>query len=255
MFDLSSIRKSSPLDRAPLIVVHGQPGVGKTTLAAQADAPIFILTEDGLGINEVASFPVATGFDDVMSAIEALYGEHDFKTLVIDSLSALEPMIWDKACKVDGVSKIEDFGFGKGYQNAMVYWRELVAACRGLAMRGMTIVMIAHSQSVRIDPPDNDPYDRYDIMLHKLASAHLYQQSDVFGFAHSPTYVSTKMATKTQKEKSGKATEVGERMLRVVNSPAIAAKHRYLEADGDVRESIELNWESLRETIPFLKGE
>jgi hypothetical protein len=46
---LASLRRSSTL-QPPRILMHGVAGVGKSTFAAKADSPVFVMTEDGLGI-------------------------------------------------------------------------------------------------------------------------------------------------------------------------------------------------------------
>jgi hypothetical protein len=120
-FDLASISRNK--GKPPIVAIHGGPGIGKTTFGCCAPDPIVLRTEDGLGGMDVQSFPIATSFDDVLEAIGTLYGEeHDFKSLVIDSLDWLEPLIWDHVCNnwtdKKGVSKrltcIEDAGYGKG---------------------------------------------------------------------------------------------------------------------------------------------
>ena len=240
-FDLSSIQQGAD-PRAPLVVVHGAPEAGKTTFAAGATSPIFIRAEDGLGINDVATFPVVETIADVMSALESLYGEHPYKTVVIDSLSALEPLIWDQVAKDQGKDSIEDIGFGKGYIFAMHYWRELIKACQGLAKLGVTPLLIAHSDITKFDPPDSDPYDRYQIKLHKRAFAYLYEQADIIGFAHKPVYIKKD----DKDDKKGKAKSKGQRLLRVSESPAVIAKNRYA-----MQEEIPLNWDSLASGVPF----
>jgi len=47
-FDLKSIRKNEAIS-APRLMLYGVEGIGKSTFAAGAPNPIFILTEDGLG--------------------------------------------------------------------------------------------------------------------------------------------------------------------------------------------------------------
>lgn len=42
------VRAAHP--KPPIIVVYGVHGVGKSTFAAQAPSPVFIQTEDGLGM-------------------------------------------------------------------------------------------------------------------------------------------------------------------------------------------------------------
>ena len=71
----------------PRILIYGTEGIGKSTTASQAPKPIFIATEDGLDQIDCDSFPLARRFDEVMSALSALYTEkHDYQSVVIDSL-------------------------------------------------------------------------------------------------------------------------------------------------------------------------
>ena len=44
-FSLASLQKNSP--KPPRIIIHGDAGVGKTTFAVCAPAPVVIQTEDG----------------------------------------------------------------------------------------------------------------------------------------------------------------------------------------------------------------
>ena len=73
--------------KPPRILIHGVAGVGKTTFAAEANNPVFVQTEDGLGTIPAASFPLARTFEEVLESLASLYTEdHDFKTVVIDSV-------------------------------------------------------------------------------------------------------------------------------------------------------------------------
>lgn len=240
-FDLSAIRRGGE-ERAPMVVVHGAPEAGKTTFAAMSPAPIFIRCEDGLGINEVDTFPLVESIHDVLAALASLYGDHDYKTVVIDSLSALEPLIWQQVAKDNGVNSIESIGFGKGYIFAMDYWRDIVKACQGLAKRGITPVMIAHSDIVKFDPPDMDAYDRYQLKLHKRAAAYLYEQADIIGFAHKPVFVKKQ----DSKDDKGKAISKRKRELVISESPAIIAKNRYA-----MPETVQLEWAEMAQHVPF----
>ena len=47
---LATVTKA-PVHRAPRVLIHGQPGVGKTTFAADAPSPIFICPEDGIPVS------------------------------------------------------------------------------------------------------------------------------------------------------------------------------------------------------------
>lgn len=59
--------------------------------------------------------------------------DHQFKTVVLDSLDWLEPIICAKQIatmpfseKGREVKNIEDYGFGKGYAMALDWWRYLM---------------------------------------------------------------------------------------------------------------------------------
>ena len=120
---LSNIRMKTKL-KPPRIVLFGSSGVGKTSFAASMNKPIFICTEDGLGKIEVPHFPLAKSFEDVMENLQSLINnENDYKTLVIDSLDWLEPLVWDKACQDNNWKSIEQPGYGKGYVETLKYWR------------------------------------------------------------------------------------------------------------------------------------
>ena len=133
----------------------------------------------------MSHFPLAKSFDDVLSALAALYSEpHDFRTLVVDSVDHLEPLIHARVCKEKGFSSIEDAGYGKGYVFALDYWRQYVEGLTALRSdRGVTVIQIAHSEIRRFDLPEHEPYQRYEIKLHRTASALLQETSDVVAFA------------------------------------------------------------------------
>jgi len=69
------------------VLLYGTHGIGKSTFGSMAERPIFIQTEDGLGGIDCERFPLAEKFEDVLAAMAELYtGEHDYRTVVVDSL-------------------------------------------------------------------------------------------------------------------------------------------------------------------------
>ena len=85
---------------APLrVLCYGVEGVGKSTLGASAPAPIFLGAEDGSALLDVARFPQPRAWTDVLEAVRVLiHEEHDYRTLVIDSLDWIEPLVWAAVC-------------------------------------------------------------------------------------------------------------------------------------------------------------
>lgn len=239
---LASISKTAP--KPPIIALHGTAGIGKTTFAASAASPIFVRTEDGLGALSADAFPVASTWADVIGALGSLYQEqHDYKTVVIDSLSALEPLIWRQVAADQGKRNIEDCGYGKGYIFAMDYWQQLLDGCAAIRNdKGITPILIAHSEVQRFDSPEVEPFDRYQIRLHKRAMAMIYERSDIIGFCNWRTVIVKDDVGINQKQARGVGT--GERLLHLVERPAYLAKNRYSLPD-----TLPLDWQTFSDAL------
>jgi hypothetical protein len=241
---LASLNRTTAL-KPPRILIHGVHGVGKTTFAAGAPEPVFLLTEDGLGTLDVPHFPLARTFDEVMQTLAALYTEdHAFRTLVVDSVDWLEPLIHAKVCRDQGWNSIEDAGYGKGYVLAVDVFRQYLEGVNALRDdKGMAIVQIAHTDIKRFDSPESEPYDRYVIKLHTKASALLQEHSDVVLFANYR--VSTVKSDVGFNRKVTRALGSGERLLHTTERPAFLAKNRYA-----LPETLEMSWAALAEAMP-----
>ena len=239
-FNLSSIRRNTAL-AAPRVLVYGVEGIGKSTFAAGAPSPVFIQTEDGLGALQVDHFPIATRVSDVLDAIGSLFSDdHDFKTVVIDSLDWLETLIWrDIEAKYDA----KDLAYGKGAMIAADKWREILDGLTALRNeRGMAVVLIAHTEIKRFDSPETEPYDRYQPKLQARSSALVREWCDAVFFANYKTIVKKDDVGFNKTVARGIST--GERMLFTSERPAYMAKNRY-----SLPESIPLSWEAFEKAI------
>ena len=208
------------------MLVYGTAGIGKSTFATCAPAPIVVQTEDGLGEIDCHKFPVAQSFDEFMTSLAALYSEdHPYRTVVIDSLDWLERLIWSKVCATRQVATIEDIGYGKGYTFSLQHWRDVLEGLGALRDRkGMTIILIAHARIERFENPETEAYDRYVPRLHKTASAMVSEWCDEVLFASYRVFTKATEEGFNQKRVQGLGS--GERVLRTSERPSHLAKNR-----------------------------
>ena len=207
-----------PMPRRALL--YGVQGVGKSTFGASSSKPIFVPTEDGLGGINCDCFPLARCTEDVLAALsELLTQQHDYQTVVIDSLDWLERLIWDDVCAEFGVKYLEkaDGGYGKGYTYTLPRWRKVLKALDDLReQRGMASILIAHAKAEKFQTPEDSAYDRFAPRLHKLASALVQEWCDEMFFA---TY---KAGTDPKKVRE----QMPERVMRTCEGPTHVAKNR-----------------------------
>lgn len=194
--NLSSLSK--PTGQRPVIMtIFGEAGLGKTTLAAMMPKPVFIRTEDGTmslqGNEDVSLFPLATSSQDVLDQIEALATqEHDFKTVVLDSITQLATMIEAEIVAADPKAKSINQaggGYGAGHNSAADRHRIVREWLGALAYeKGMNVVFIGHADTETMDLPDMDAYGRYTIRMHKKSLPHYVDNVDLVGFIRLETF-------------------------------------------------------------------
>ena len=238
---LANIRKKAK-QKPPRIVLYGGAGIGKTFFAASMNKPIFVLTEDGMGKIEADHFPLATSFEDVLKNLQSLLdNDNDYKTLVVDSLDWLEPLIWDKACQDNNWKSIEQPGYGNGYVEVLKYWREYIRILNELREKGYTIMQIAHNQIKRFEFPEIEAYDRHELKLHRKAADLILEHSDCCFFANY------KLGTMKVQGKGGQMTTKavsGDVVAYCREKPAYLAKNRYALPDV-----LPFSWPEIRKAM------
>jgi hypothetical protein len=229
------------LERPTRVLLYGVEGVGKSTFAASAPAPIFIAAEDGTAQLDVARFPEPKTWSDVLEAVgELATSEHVFKTLVVDTLDWLEPLCWAHVCEVGKWASIEDAGYGKGYVAALDAWRVLLARLEALrTKRGMNVVFLAHSWVKPFKNPEGEDFDRYELKLHAKAGGLLKEWADCVLFTRHETFVD-----KDNKTKRVRGVSTGARVMHTTRTAAYDAKNRY-----SLPETLPLEWDAFAAAV------
>jgi len=228
MFDPKQI-KTGAAQAAPRILLIGVEGVGKTTAGSQCEAPIFLSAEDGLVGNGYDNIPHYTpeNWDGVLEFLRYLAEEkHDYKSLIIDTIDWLEPMLQAavvaKYGKNKDVRSIEDFGYGKGYVIAAEEFRKALAYLDAIHQRGILVMVNAHCHIKAFNNPLGDNYDRYEPKVSKQVGGLLKEWADAVLFAnYEVSWAKEKGASKAK----GVGGQV--RIVQTQHSAAWDAKNRY----------------------------
>lgn len=240
MYDLKSVQKNDGV-AAPRLMLYGVEGIGKSTFAAGAPSPIFILTEDGLGSLAVDHFPIATSTNDILQAIKTLRNEdHKFETVVIDSVDWLEAVIQRE---IENKYDAKDLAYGKAAMIAAEKWREILEGLTALRReKNMVVILVSHTTIKRFDSPEVEPYDRYQPKLQERSSAVLREWCDAVLFANYKTIIKKDDVGFNKTNNRGFST--GERLMFTNERPAYMAKNRY-----NLPDSLPLSWSSFASAI------
>lgn len=190
---------AKPEKRPPIITLCGDAGTGKSSLAATFPNPIFIRAEDGVGRIDASiavpdAFPMVTCWADIEAQLMALLTEpHEYKTLVVDSVSKLEEIFTREILANDGRAKTLATalgGYGAGYQALAGYHGRVRKAAGAInERRGMAVVFISHADVETMRPPDSEDYTRYSLRLNPKSIAHYIDDVDLVGYVRLQTAV------------------------------------------------------------------
>jgi len=251
-FNLASISTGAGL-RPPRIILLGVEKIGKSTFAAGANSPIVIPIkgEEGVDALNVPQFPTCHSLSDVASCFSTLRGEkHEFGTIVIDSASALEPLVWADTCaqyKTDSIEKVGG-GYGKGYTEAIYRWRAITDWLDTLRVeRNMASILIGHVKVKRFDDPAGDSYDQYQFDINDKAANLLYRWADVILFANTKVVVKKEDTGFNKTHARGVDISGGARFLYTQKRPAHPGGGR--GAFGRLPYELPLSWESFMDAV------
>ncbi len=226
-----------PADRPVIVTICGDSGMGKTSLAAAFPKPIFLRAEDGLQAIPEDRRPDAfppLHHAKASGAVQALWDQliallnedHDYQTVVIDSVTALERLFVASVLDQDGKARSINQalgGYGAGW-SAVSAMHQRVRKAAGLLneRRGMHVVFLAHADIETMRLPDSDDYMRYTLRLNPKHSVAPYVDDvDVVGFLRLETF------TRGEDGERKKAISTGARELITYATAANVSKNRF----------------------------
>jgi len=248
---LDQIKKATP--QAPVITIVGFAGAGKSSLAGLFPAPIFIQAENATSVFETLPEDRQPAFmpqlppssaqrnirtSDVLLAQlrELATAEHPFKTVVIDTVTALNLLFEAEVVEFDdkGATNIGEAagGFNKGFLTVAGLHAKLRNACEHLRKRGITVVFLSHTGIVKMkNRPEAGEYTAYTLDMPEKSRSIYVGSSDAVLYLKAREFIAGHEENrKGQTTKYGRVTNTGERVLITSSDGTIGyvdAKNRY----------------------------
>jgi hypothetical protein len=135
------------------MLIYGVPKIGKSTFCSQLDSPLFIATEPGLNALDTFQVDCSSWKQFKKACVELQKGDHDFKTVIIDTVDNLFMQCSEYICKEKGVSHESDLPMGKGYSLVTDEFKRVLTK---LAALPYGVILISHAQQITVETRTGD---------------------------------------------------------------------------------------------------
>ena len=244
-------RATKPTIKPPMITIVGTPGAGKTTLGAMFPGALILPTEDGTAVFEtwdvdaqptvLPRLPKTSEKRSTRDTLLALLDElittqHEYRTLVIDSITTLGALLEAEIALRDGVGTAADAsgGYHKGFAEVASWHADIVYKCEQLrAVKKMAIVFLAHIgiKKMRNRPDAAADYSAFSLDMDNQALSVYVAQSDAVLYLRKEEFVTGQETDrKGRQTKFGRVTQTGKRILVTTGDGQVGylnAKSRY----------------------------
>lgn len=210
-------------ERALFALLYAPEGVGKSTFCAGAPNALFIDLEGGTALIDVARVSDISTTAGLLSTLDELAtSKHGFETVVIDTVSACEEMIWAEIAERNGKSSIGLIPYGKGYEEARDVFLRILSKLERIRDRGIAVWLLGHTDLKLYNDPQGYDHDTYAVRLHKHIYPKVYSHVDIVAFANYEM-----VAIDDPQSSRPKAAATGKRKLYLQKSRGYDAKSRY----------------------------
>jgi hypothetical protein len=241
-------------------VIHGQGGIGKTSAAAHAQSPFFLLSPGETGLHTLIDAGILPplpnlevhDWEGVLSLVEELATtDHPYKTLVIDTIDGLEQLCNAHVCATDYSGDWSEKGF-MGYQRgyramAAGPWRGLLAALDKMReLKRVRPILLAHTGMGNFSNPEGPDYNRYVPNMYKDAWQLTFGWADIVLFGQREIFV----VKDRPKDQRGKAVGGDHRVFFTEWRASADAKNRHnLPPEIEMGNSGKEAWENFTAAI------
>lgn len=231
----------------PTLIIHGEPGIGKTTFGTQAPGCVLVATEDGAAAVRVPKLPAnrkAEAWEELFGAVEYLLtSDHDRKWLVLDTLNGAAKLCSEYVCKksFDGLweSTKGQEGYSAWGRGAKETARELQRLLNMLdrlkTEKAMGLILLSHTAPVRTSNMFGSDFQESAPNLERPVLEAVKAWADQIAYAGRDIRASVR-----EGEKTAKISMVGDtRWLWFEGQAGCVAKNR---VGYEMPSKIQLDW-------------
>jgi energy-coupling factor transporter ATP-binding protein EcfA2 len=212
--------------RGERVLLYGPGGIGKSTLASLAPGAVFLDLEDSTTHFKAERVSGIETWADLRACLQS-DALDSYRTIVIDSITRAEE--WAAAHtlatvpheKGNKVLRLEDYGFGKGYQMVFEIFGLLLPDLDRHVRAGRNVVLIAHECVADVPNPAGEDFLRFEPHLQAPKSGKASIRERVFQWVDHALFVAYDVVTKDKKGLGG-----GTRTIWPVERPDHRAKSR-----------------------------
>jgi len=214
------------------VLFHGTNWIGKTTFASQAFGGCLLANlEDDRDVDMDKSPPIRSWdeWSEFFQFCDSNAGKADFpyRWIAVDTIDSLQHIIEKQICKEKNVESMADdkFSFGKGKNFIAAMWQKVKFQLDWLhTERGLGIILLSHSEAVKITPPDAPSYERWEPAVAEYARDLFCDWCQEVFFGSFRTYVREEDAgfNRTRNIAAGGS----ERFIRTTPTAGVRAKNR-----------------------------
>lgn len=225
------------------VVIYGQEGVGKSTLASNFPGAVFIDCEGSTSRMNVRRLPKPTSWQMLKDEFEFVLenaAAKGYQTVIVDTFDWAERLALETLCSEHHITGIEGMNYGKGWEYEKEMIGRFLDRTDRLIAAGVNIVLLCHAITRKTTLPEEmEEFDHWELKLgnkttNKIAPL-LKEWSDMTLFLAFHTNIEAI----DDKGKKHKATSC-KRVMYTTKTAWWDAKNRFGMPD-----KLPLAWESL----------
>jgi len=153
-------------ERPRLAIVYGEPGIGKTTLAARLPGCLLVDLEDRAGHVDMDVVRVDSWLALRATVREIATADIPHRVIAIDTIDRAQDLATAWLCSERGWDTLDTPGYGRGYVELRAAMLALADDIMDIISSGRGVLLLAHAQRQRVEDPAQGEWDRWTVRMH-----------------------------------------------------------------------------------------